>query len=188
MEQRGLGFQISTRNRSRSTSEAMHLPAEPKRLRRTRKTMHRGAEVLPLLSLITSSQPPRSHGNIITMVTHHSNPIAVLKGIRNANTQFTFLTAPIQYIGLNESPELCCSYCSQLERWHVVGKTSGGPLLFRWNEMQLCCDYFRLSIMVEMKTKEIRAFVLNVFLYILYGSRLFLKCLPQISKYIYLHI
>ncbi len=78
-----------------SRSEKTFSPLQPKRLRRTCEKTRRGAEVHPLLSLITSSQPPWSHGNRIPMVTHHSNRITMLKSSRNASTQFTFLTAPV---------------------------------------------------------------------------------------------
>lgn len=115
---------------------------EPKRLGRTRKTIQQGAEVLPLLSLITSSQPPWSHGNLIAMVTHHSNPIAMLKSSRNANTQFTFLTAPV-----NEGMGAQSCSAVTVHSWRsqcVCGETSGSSVFFRWSKNQPCRGYFRL--------------------------------------------
>lgn len=55
--------------------------------------------------------------------------------------------------------------CAAVSAHGWSGETSGSPVLFRWNETQLCRGYFRLSNN-HGRHEEIRAFVLNAFLYV----------------------
>lgn len=109
-----------------------------------------------------STHPTPSHGNIITMATHHSNPTAALKGNRNASTRFTFLKM------YERSPELWWSQFSQLEQQHLHDFCSAG-------KVNSSCAVATWTIMEERKLAGIWALPV----YFAYGDRWFLRCLPQ---------